>query len=137
MTNVPRATSPGNLSGAGACDGSPARGPWTQRHFLLQFPAGSAPVWIGIDGLEPTCLMQLELRVRGERVFAVASDIEMCGQPIAAGEMLLAMARYSGHDGLGCAYDIQADSPHLGLLTMWIAHRTLAADIVVRVLQTA
>lgn len=134
MTNVPRATSPGNFSGAGSCDGSPARGPWTRRHFLLQFPAGSAPVWIGIDGLEPTCLMRLELRVRGERVFAVASDIEMCGQPIAAGEMLLAMARYAGHSGLGFEHDVQGDSPSLGLLTIWIAHRTLSADIAVRVL---
>lgn len=95
-------------------------GPLRRWSCELDLPAGPATVWIAIEGPAPQALMHVELALPDRILFELGTTMEGRGTPLPAGDMLLAIALYSGRTGLGFEQRLDDGPPMRGQLALWL-----------------
>lgn len=98
----------------------PPAGPPLLIDFRLPPVAPGQALWIDIVGVPPSSLRRLELRVGGELRCDLPGDTPGV-RPLAAGEMLEAIAAYAGRRGLALELAPRAGDDHRpAQLRLWI-----------------
>lgn len=105
--------------------------------FVIPLPpvAHAPSVWIGLEGLLPRELVHVEFRV-GERIaLSLRGEVDAV-HPLTAGEMLAAIAFYTGRAGTGFEYRPKPEDDGLpGRLMLWTTgHRRLDLQLQVDVI---